>query len=222
LSSHYKRLQWRRGSAQLVEFPPDNLEHEGKQRMQACGVIDDALRDCPRARGSTITRHEVTMQTDSRQSEIAEAATQVAVWMREGSLRLRDLVGLTDQELQAVTQVAESLRRRGSLPDAVAVHGLLIIYEPLRARHWQAMADLQRRLGQPAMAAVCYEVLALLAGRDAEATYRQALCLEQLGQTELARNLLDLALTLAEQESSEPSWAPKARRTLEREKGRAA
>jgi tetratricopeptide (TPR) repeat protein len=162
------------------------------------------------------------MQTDNKETEIAEAATQVAVWLREGSLCLRDLVGLTDQEVQAVAQVAESLRRRGSLQDAVAVYSLLITYDPLGARHWQAMADLQRRLGQHAMAAACFEVLALLAGREAEATYRQALCLEQLGQTELARNLLDLALTLAEQESREPSWAPRARRTLDRERGRAA
>jgi tetratricopeptide (TPR) repeat protein len=130
------------------------------------------------------------------------------------ALTVRELIGLTDQELEAVAQVAETLQRRGSLRDAIAVYSQLITCEPLQPRYWLALADLQRRTGQHAIAVACYEMAATLAGRDPEATYRQALSLQQMGHTELAANLLDVALSLAEGQDVEPPWAAEARRAI--------
>jgi tetratricopeptide (TPR) repeat protein len=156
-------------------------------------------------------RASLALAHDQTQLDPRHAATPAA-------LTVRELIGLTDQELDAVAQVAEALLRRGSLRDAIAVYGQLITCEPLQPRYWLAMADLERRTGQHAVAVACYEMVATLAGREPEATYRQALSLQQLGQSELAANLLDVALSLAEGQEREPAWAVEARRMIGEEK----
>jgi tetratricopeptide (TPR) repeat protein len=149
------------------------------------------------------------------ETDIRELAAEAAARLRAGTLSFRDVLGLTEAEMTAVAAVAESYRRKGDLKEAIAVYSLLITYDPLKASHWYAMAELQRRSGQHAVAVACYEAAALLGERDATATYRQALCLEQLGQPDLARDLLDIALSLAETSGADLAWTARARRGLE-------
>jgi hypothetical protein len=113
-------------------------------------------------------------------AELAELAAWASRELRQGTLRWRDILGLTETELAAVEQVGERLRRRGQLSQAITIYGMLITHDPLKGSYWQSMAHLQRRCGQHAQAALCYEVLALLEGRKEEATHQQARCLEQL------------------------------------------
>lgn len=128
----------------------------------------------------------------------AELGAFAARAFGEGSLHLRHLVGLTDEELRAISDVAEDLRRSGELEQAASLYGLLVAYDPLQASHWRALAGLQQRLGQHALAVACFEVLALLAEREATATRSEARSLAQLGQPELASAMTRWAESLAE------------------------
>ncbi len=126
----------------------------------------------------------------------AEAAS-MARDLRRGSLKLRDVLGVTDRELAALERVAESLRRRGKLGDAMAVYGLLAMQDPVRARFWREHAELASRTGQHAAAVLSYQALALLEGREPEAARREAASWTQLGQHQLARQVTELAVAIA-------------------------
>jgi len=123
------------------------------------------------------------------ETDVRELAAVAARGLREGSLKLRDVLDLTDGEMDALAAIGDGFRRRGLLAEAVAIHSLIITCDPLSASSWRAMADLQRRSKEPAVATACYEVAATLGGRDAQISERQALCLEQMGQPQLARDL---------------------------------
>lgn len=116
--------------------------------------------------------------------------------VRQGKLFLRHVLGLTDDEMAAIADAAEQLRRTGRLREAVTVYGLLIAQEPLCAAYWRATAGLYQRLGQHAVAVACYEVLALLDDRDASVIRQEATCLQQLGERDLAAQLREFALSL--------------------------
>ncbi len=132
-------------------------------------------------------------------------ARRMASWLRDGSLRLRDVVGLTDAEMAALAALAESCRRRAELEEAIAVYALLLTHDPVNAAHWSAMADLQRRAGEQGVAVACYELAALLGGRELAASQREALCLEQLGHPELAEELRELAALSCERAERRPT-----------------
>lgn len=131
------------------------------------------------------------------QDDLRELATSVAQGLRAGTLPLRHVIGLTDEEVQAIVDAAEQLRRSGRIAEASQVYGMLIAQEPLVASYWRAMAALQQQLGAFALAVACYEVLALLSDRDAESTYREAECLARMDQRELAQEVAGIARTLA-------------------------
>ena len=155
-------------------------------------------------------------------SSSADGMWQLALRVRrsleQGTLTLRQAVGLDDAEMQAVVELAESWRRRGDLLRASAVYGLLISYDPFDPSYWRSLADLQRNQGLHVVALACYEVLAALQDRSADATYHQAHCLRQLDQAELADETLRRSLEIAAMQTVQPPWATSARRQLQRRK----
>jgi len=126
---------------------------------------------------------------EARSEKIAETAALAARGLREGTLTLAQVAGLDAAELGALAELAQHLRRQGDLDAAADVVGLLMVYDPYTPAHWKSMATLQQRLGNLAHAALCYEFLALLEGRQPETTRRQLQCLEGMGRQELVRQL---------------------------------
>lgn len=121
---------------------------------------------------------------------VAEVA---AAGLREGALKLKDLVGLSAGEMNVVAEHAEALRRRGRHADAGAVYALLLTYDPTNAHHWRRLGDLHQSTGDHVVAVAGYETAALLGGRERSSTDREALSLEQLGQAQLVSDLHELA-----------------------------
>jgi tetratricopeptide (TPR) repeat protein len=121
-----------------------------------------------------------------------EVARVAASALSQGTLKLRDVVGLTDAEMQAVAQTAAALHRSGRHAEARAALALLLLYDPMNAVVWRQMADLHQSLGDHAVAVACYEAAALLGGREAGASRREARSLEQLGQPRLATQIVEL------------------------------
>jgi len=125
----------------------------------------------------------------SRSRAWDEVARVAASGVREGTLKLRDVVGLGDDELRALATAAAALQRSGRHADARAVYSLLLLHDPTSSGAWRAMADLHHGVGDHAVAVACYETAALLGGRDEVATRREARSLEQLGHPSLAAEL---------------------------------
>lgn len=130
------------------------------------------------------------------------------------NLTLGDTIGLTATEISAVESTADSFRRRGQLEDALQLWVALLTCDPYAPRPWREVAQLQQRLGRHMAAVATFEMLARIADREAEATYREAISCLALGQHELARQLLDHALELNNDDAN--TWVNHARQTLEK------
>lgn len=120
-----------------------------------------------------------------------------ATGLVEGTLALRHVVGLDDKEMDAIAHAADQLRQLGRVREAAQVYGLLVTQDPLQARYWRALADLQQELGNHPLALACYELLALLEDRTAEATRREARSLSALDEGALAAQMQAVADQLA-------------------------
>lgn len=127
-------------------------------------------------------------------------------------LTLGDVMGLSPRENAALAEAADGLRREGRLSEALQIWGVLASCNPYESRPWREIAQLQQRVGQHGHAIAAYEMLARIADREGEPTYREALSCQALGEHELAQQLLEHALSLCNDNSP---WVAHARRTLE-------
>jgi Flp pilus assembly protein TadD len=131
-----------------------------------------------------------------------DVARVAAACLRDGTIKLRDLAGLSDAEMQALAGTAAALQKSGRRDDARAVYAMLLLYDPTNAEGWRRMADLHQAAGDHVVAVACYETAALLGGRELSATSREAHSLTRLGRRELADELLDLHQLEAERRRS--------------------
>lgn len=137
-----------------------------------------------------------TARQPKKRWEARKLAALAAQGVADGTLALRHVVGLSDAEMSAIGAAAERLRKRGRLRESASVYGLLVAQDPLQARYWRSLADVQQQLGNHGMALTCYEVLALLEQRTADATRREAASLAAMGQKDLAGEIEAVALRL--------------------------
>lgn len=109
--------------------------------------------------------------------------------LRDGTLTIKDVIGLTPSEINAVRKLAGQLERRGSPACALKLQSTLTACDPYNAAHWKAMAALHTKLGSHAGALICYEAIAAIRGRDAESARLQADCVERLGFATVAKQI---------------------------------
>ncbi|MCK5796518.1 MAG: hypothetical protein KAI47_05020 [Deltaproteobacteria bacterium] len=133
---------------------------------------------------------------------------------RYADLTLGDAIGLSTREMTALRQAADALRRDGKLEEALALWGAILTCDPYEARPWKEIAQLQQRLGQHTQAITAYEMLARVADREAEPSYREALSCVAMGDKKTARNLLEHAVMLCS--TTAQPWVVHAQRTLEK------
>ncbi len=118
----------------------------------------------------------------------------IARHIRQGALTLGDVLGLSNEEMQAVAQVGEGLRRRGNIQEALTIYGMLATVDPMNGKWWSAMAALHLSGGAHGLAVICFETLALLQGRNPAHTQREIHALQQLGAQQLALQLSQLLI----------------------------
>lgn len=136
------------------------------------------------------------MTQHNASTSIADIVKIAADGLRDGTLTLKDVIGLTPVEINAVRKLAAQHERRGDPATALKLHSTLGACDPYNAAHWKAMGALHTKLNSPAGALVCYEALAAIRGRDAESARLQADCVEQLGFGEVAKQIRREAHTL--------------------------
>lgn len=131
----------------------------------------------------------MSKRTQGETDQLLETARMVADDLRRGRVTLRQVVGLTEKEVQAVADLAEQLRRDGAYHRTVRVYGLLLTYDPYASEYWERLGDLHARFGQHPVAVACFEVVALLRDRDRALTAKEASCLRRMGHPNLAAEL---------------------------------
>jgi cysteine sulfinate desulfinase/cysteine desulfurase-like protein len=125
-----------------------------------------------------------------RTSELEQLVSTVTQGLRSGTLTLKEVVGLTDAEMESVAELASRQRSRGKYKEAATIYGLLLTYAPLSATYWEQMADVQERIGHIPLAVACCEIVALIRERHESLIRREARCLRKMNQPELADALL--------------------------------
>jgi tetratricopeptide (TPR) repeat protein len=115
------------------------------------------------------------------QASIRQLAAEAARSVREGTLNMRHLLGLSHREMQALAEAAHQLRRKGDLQGAAGIWGLLLSCEPLNPTYWKALAQIEQRLGNHALAVTCFEAVALLQDPHDDMAEQQARSLGALG-----------------------------------------
>lgn len=124
-----------------------------------------------------------------RCAQIAHLGRRALQGLCEGSLTLRQVVGLTEQEMDAIAETAAELHRRGVIAQASSLYGLLAAHDPLRPGYWRGLAQTNAALGQDVTAVAALEVAAMLEDRRPVDVEQEASCLERIGQTSLAGEL---------------------------------
>lgn len=118
-----------------------------------------------------------------------QQAQTVAGWLTDGSLTLRQLMGLTDEEMHALAETADACRRRGQLNRALEIVSVLASIDPYRAHWWRNLALLHKSQGGYAEAVTCFEVAAICGKRDPQSVKQELACLEQLGELALVKEM---------------------------------
>jgi hypothetical protein len=126
----------------------------------------------------------------SHKKQIRKLAAQVASHLRAGELTIAQVVGLTAEEMTAMSELGAQLRRQGQWEQAASIFGLLASCDPFGADHWEALAGIQARLGRHPVAVACYEVVSLLRDSDRRLLEKEAVSLREMGEAGLARELL--------------------------------
>jgi len=126
----------------------------------------------------------------SEQSEeVRKAARFAAQGLRDGTLTVKDVMGLTIEEIAAIRALAARYQTKGELDAALRLYGMLASLDPYNAEHWQSMAEVHQLSQSYVGALLCYEVVALLRGRDPQCIRAQADCVQKLGRPEDATKI---------------------------------
>jgi tetratricopeptide (TPR) repeat protein len=115
-----------------------------------------------------------------------EQSSSVTRAVRNGEVLLKDLLGLTRAELDALAREAERCVVRGDFERAVRLLGLLVDVDPYEPENWRQLALLLQQQAHHEAAVLCFETAALLAPRQADDTAAERRSLDLMGRLDLA------------------------------------
>ncbi|WP_423455477.1 SycD/LcrH family type III secretion system chaperone [Ottowia sp. VDI28] len=141
----------------------------------------------------------------------AEAMAQIGdmqEWLAAGGA-VADAVNVPQAQREALYQFGYGLYTQAKYAEAFKIFALLVVYEHLNERYLMALAGAAQMLGRYEDALQHYATAAMLLMDDPRPVVHGAECLLALGQTDLARDSLNMAIELAE--GAEPHSAIKVR-----------
>jgi tetratricopeptide (TPR) repeat protein len=137
------------------------------------------------------SRARKTRSPKTQSTDIRAYADRMLELLAKGDASLKQVVGLSDAEMNAVSRRAHAFRRAGQMDEAMALFGLLLTFDPFDGARWSLMAGLKQRTGDSLAALSCYQVALTLGHQDAELLSRQA-ALQKTLETQFARAKMPL------------------------------
>ncbi len=113
------------------------------------------------------------MANDSVAATMARMVEQSAKKMYRGSVTLSDVVGISDDELEALYGVGYHLFNWGKYQPALDIFSVLTLYSPFKGHYWRAAGAVNQAMKRYKEAVMAYDMALTNNSRDAVSlTYR--------------------------------------------------
>ncbi|WP_426441424.1 SycD/LcrH family type III secretion system chaperone [Bradyrhizobium genosp. P] len=146
---------------------------------------------------------------------------QLALDLMTGRAKLADVIGITDDELEALYVSGRRYYCCGQYEHAVTFFRFLCLHQHTDARYWFSLAAASQMFGDAENALHAYRVAALLNKQEPQIPLRAAECFIKLKQPAGAIGALADALALSAAKPGHSALAWRARRMLSRLKSEA-
>lgn len=121
------------------------------------------------------------------EQEIADAAQK----LMQGTTPLKELKGITNDELEAVYSVGFNFYRTGRFDDADKIFRFLVMFDHLNAKFWFAMGAVQQAKKDFAHAVSSYAYCSFLDLSNPKPQYHAAECFMSMGDAKNALSSLE-------------------------------
>ncbi|WP_420969609.1 SycD/LcrH family type III secretion system chaperone [Bradyrhizobium sp. B120] len=144
------------------------------------------------------------------------ALSGVAIDLMAGRATLADVVGITDEELEALYVLGYRYYCCGKYEHALSFFRFLCLHRHTDARSWLSLAAASQMLEDTEGAVQAYRLAALLNSEDPQIPLRAAECFVKLGRPAAAMVALGDVLALSAGNPGRDTLAWRARRMLDR------
>ncbi|QOZ36253.1 SycD/LcrH family type III secretion system chaperone [Bradyrhizobium sp. CCBAU 53421] len=144
------------------------------------------------------------------------ASSHLTLDLMAGRATLGDVVGITDEEIEALYTLGYRYYCCGKYEHALSFFRFLCLHRHTDARSWLSLAAASQMLEDTEGAVQAYKLAALLNSEDPQIPLRAAECLVKLGRPAAAIVALGDVLTLSAGNSELNTFAWRARRMLDR------
>ncbi len=129
-----------------------------------------------------------------------EEAVDVAMSIVKGERTLRDIKGLTDDEMEAAYSQGYSYFQSGAYAKAEDVFSFLVTFDPFQDKYWKALGACRYNVKDYVGAINAYIQAAAIDVSDPELVIKVAQCRLGMGEKDVAIGALEAAVELAEME----------------------
>ncbi|MDK1389330.1 SycD/LcrH family type III secretion system chaperone [Sinorhizobium sp. 7-81] len=156
----------------------------------------------------TMTEFNPLMAGDA--ADLAQAG-QLAAELMAGRVDLAAIIGITDEEIEALYVLGHRYYSSGKYEEALNFFRFLCVHRHIDGRFWFGLAAASQMLGNAETAVHAYRLAALLNSEDPQIPLRAAECFIRLDRSAAAINALEGALALS---AGKPEHAVFSRRAL--------
>lgn len=154
------------------------------------------------------------MANDSVSQTLAKLVEKSAKKMYRGSVTLSDVVGLSDNELEAMYGVGYHLFNWGKYQPALDIFSVLTLYSPFRGHYWRAAGAVNQAMRRFKEAIVAYDMALTNNNQDAVSyTYRGESYIA-VGDSNSGVRDLKKAIEVGEAFPAYQSWVKRAKTLL--------
>lgn len=132
-----------------------------------------------------------------------------------GNTDLAAIVGMTEDELEAVYSLAHGFYTSGRYGDALDMFRFLCMHRHMDPRFWFGLGATNQMLGEHATAVTAYQTCAMLDLEDAQVPMRAAECFRAMGDAESARQALEAVVEVAKGKPAQAAYAKRAEAMLQ-------
>jgi type III secretion system low calcium response chaperone LcrH/SycD len=197
----------------LLEGQPESkLESIDQKRTRLKAQLWDSLRDYKRAfeTASALLQRGNFQAENLNQAKLEELLThrkETINRMVEEGKSFRELLGLTDKDMNEMYRIAVDLYNAGDYESIRDLFIMLTSLEPLNSTFWLGMAMTEQRLGHYDVAVKLYETAANTDPNNPTPLLYAANCLYHLNHKQEAIQVLQGVIESADNEAKEdPAW----------------
>jgi len=151
------------------------------------------------------------MANDSIAQTMARLVESGAKKMYRGSVTLGDVVGLADEELEAMYGVGYHLFNWGKYQPALDIFSVLTLYSPFKGHYWRAAGAVNQAMKRFKQAVLAYDMAITNNNQDAVSYTYRGESLLALGDAPAGVRDLKKAIQVGEPVAAYVAWVKRAK-----------